>query len=107
MTYARLRLSNLEKTKAFRGSKEAEKMFLTGQKPHKSVGKDTLRRWLKLSLSSAGVDNNIFQGHSFWAAAGSKARHNGLSMEEILRRGHWSKESMFKKFYLRNISNKL
>ena len=94
----------LMKTKVFRVDKDSEKLFLSGLKPHKSVGRDTLRRWLKLSLSSAGVDTTIFQGHSFRAASGSNANHAGLSMEEILRRGNWSRESTFKKFYLRNVA---
>ena len=37
-----------------------KKLLISYQKPHKAVSKDTVGRWLKMDLKSAGIDTSIF-----------------------------------------------
>ncbi|GFO09337.1 tyrosine recombinase-like protein [Plakobranchus ocellatus] len=43
------------------------------QSPHNGVSKDTLARWIRLTLSKYGVSTRIFKAHSTRAAASSVA----------------------------------
>ena len=84
----------LDLTKNARGNEGSEKLFLSHLKPNKSVGCDSIRRWLKEALKDAGIDTAMFQGHSIRAATSSKAAVRGMSVKEILGMGSWSKSSL-------------
>ena len=51
----------LEMTKELRSTETS--LFISFVKPHKSVSRDTLSRWIK-RLNKAGIDTNIFTPHS-------------------------------------------
>lgn len=68
-------------------------------KPHKAVSRDTIGRWVKTVLSSAGIDTKKFKPHSTRAAAVSEASNASVSLDEILSTAGWSSESTFAKFY--------
>ena len=93
----------LDLTKNARGNEGSEKLFLSHLKPNKSVGCDSIRRWLKEALKDAGIDTAMFQGHSIRAATSSKAAVRGMSVKEILGMGSWSKNSVWQKFYNKEI----
>ena len=40
------------------------KLLVSYQKPHKSISKDTVARWLKQELKLAGIDTSTFGAHS-------------------------------------------
>ena len=86
-------------------SSEIKQLFVTYGTPHRPATNDTISRWIKNELKSAGVDIHAFQAHSCRAAAVSKAKQIGVSREVIMRRGCWSTESTFKKFYDKDIIN--
>jgi len=54
-------------------------------------------------LSLAGVDTKAFSGHSTRSAVSSKAKSCSLPVKEILSRGHWSKESVFQRYYSNSV----
>ena len=53
---------NLKRTTPFR--KDSKQLLLSHVKPHGPVRKDTISRWCKSVLSSAGIDTSKFKGHS-------------------------------------------
>ena len=68
-------------------------------KPHRAVSKDTIARWIKTLLKTAGVDVNVFSAHSTRAAATSTAHRKGGTISSILQVAGWSNVQTFAKFY--------
>ena len=52
----------LKRTTHFR--KDSKQLLLSHVKPHGPVSEDTISRWCKSVLSSAGIDTSKFKGHS-------------------------------------------
>lgn len=61
----------LARTGHFR--KQQHQLFLSFVKPHKPVAKDTISRWIKLTLKLAGIDMTVFTPHSTRAGSTSAA----------------------------------
>jgi len=61
--------------------------------------------WIVGYLKLAGVNTDLFKAHSTRSAATSKVAKAGVSLKEIVKRGRWSKESTFLKYYCKPISN--
>lgn len=80
-------------------------LFISYCKPYKKVTKDTIARWVKSVMQAAGIDNKIFKAHSTRAASVSKAHSCRLPLSTILRTAGWSKDSVFRKFYKKPITN--
>ncbi|GFN81283.1 Gag-Pol polyprotein [Plakobranchus ocellatus] len=89
----------LKRTRPLRTSNQ---LFISSQSPHNGVTKDTLARWIKLTLTKSGIDTSIFKAHSTRAAA---ARTSDVSL--VLRSAGWTKETTFAKFYNKPIVNNL
>ena len=62
-------------------------------------------RWIKTQLSLSGINTEEFSAHLVRGAAGSKAYSSGVSIQTILLKGHWAKESTFGRFNQRPIEN--
>ncbi|XP_050313121.1 uncharacterized protein LOC126748133 [Anthonomus grandis grandis] len=102
---ASLIVKYLEETKDIR-QKECEHFWLTYKKPHGPATKQTLSRWIKDTLKSAGINTSIFSTRSTRHASTSFAYQKGLSYEAIRTSAGWSKESsVVAKFYNRPIGN--
>ena len=86
-------------------STNIKQLFVTYGTPHKPATNDTISRWIKNELKSAGVDIEAFKAHSCRAASVSKAKQIGVTRQEIIKRGCWSTDSTFKKFYDKDIIN--
>lgn len=67
--------------------------------PHKGVSRDTISRWAKLGLESAGIDTSQFTVHSTTAATSSKAKERDLPLDVILATAGWGSAATFQKFY--------
>ncbi len=91
----------VKRTKDVRAKKT--KLFLSYVPPHMEVTTATISRWLKLSLTEAGVNTSVFKAHSIRSAATSKAANKGVSVDAILKTAGWTKASTFAKFYNRSI----
>ena len=75
-----------------------DQLFLTIQKPHKPVSRDTLRRWIKTVMTNAGTDTEVFKPHSTRAASASAAHTMGAPIQTILNARHWNNSCTFAKF---------
>lgn len=74
------------------------KLFIQTQKPHKFVSRDTISRWIKHTLCSAGIDTSIFTPHSTRAASTSAA-FSRVPLDTILKTAGWESQCTFRKFY--------
>ena len=77
-------------------------LFLSSQKPHRSVSKDTISRWVKDMMISAGIDPS-FVSHSSRSAASSYARTKGVSLREICDACGWANVKTFATHYQKEI----
>ena len=87
----------LERTKVLRGEHSA--LFISFHKPHNPVSKDTIARWVKATLSDAGIDTDIFSADSCRAASTSATKQAGMNLSEIIKSAGWSNERTFAKHY--------
>ena len=81
-------------------------LLITVGKPHKPATSNTVARWIKQELSDAGIDTSTYKAHSCRSASSSKAKEIGIPYTEILKRGGWSGDSTFKRFYDKSIIGK-
>ncbi|XP_057299198.1 uncharacterized protein LOC130629847 [Hydractinia symbiolongicarpus] len=84
-------------------SKEIAPLFVTFGKPHHAASKDTLSRWIKSAMTSAGIDTSVFSPGSCRLASGSKAKSTGVPLDVILKYGTWSRDSTFYRYYCRDV----
>ena len=78
-------------------------MVISIKKPHKRVGRDTIRKWTKMSLEKAGFDLDRFSAHSTRSASTSKAKAKGVSLGTILKPAGWKGSSTFAKFFHKRV----
>nr|CAH7725161.1 unnamed protein product [Callosobruchus chinensis] len=84
---------------------ETEYLFITFSKPHKRASKQTISRWVKNTLQSAGIDRSIFTPHSTRHASSSLALRRGVSLDVISGTAGWTEKSKcFAQFYNRSLS---
>ena len=63
-------------------------------------------KWIKDTISSAGIDTDVFKAHSTRSASSSKVKQVGIPYTEILKRGSWKGANTFTKHYDKHIINK-
>ena len=86
----------IERTKPLR---DCSKLLIRYIRPHKAVSKDTVARWLKVTLGLSGIDMEKFTAHSYRSASTSSNTAAGLSLTEILKTAGWSNAQTFLKYY--------
>uniref|UniRef100_A0A1Y1NBJ0 Tyr recombinase domain-containing protein n=1 Tax=Photinus pyralis TaxID=7054 RepID=A0A1Y1NBJ0_PHOPY len=87
--------------------KDQDFIFLSAKKPHATAKKQTLSRWVKQMLSSAGIDTSVFKPHSTRHSSTSAALRRGVSLETICRTAGWSEHTAtFAKFYNRRLTDR-
>ena len=91
----------IDKTKHLRANES--KLFIAMVKPHKAVTSSTIARWLRTMLEQAGIDSLSFGAHSTRGASASAAARGGITTEDILKAANWSSESVFQKFYHKEV----
>jgi hypothetical protein len=64
-------------------------------KPHNPVTSTTVGRWIEDQLKEAGIDTSIFLPTLPEGQRRLKTASFGVSIEAILKQGHWSNESTF------------
>lgn len=92
----------IKRTSKFRADQNSDKLVIAAIAPHKPVSSNTVSRWIKCFLKSAGINTEMFGAHSTRSAAASKAAKSGISLGAILRAGSWAQESTFGRFYNRS-----
>ena len=78
-------------------------LFISYIKPHNSVTKNTVSRWLKTVMSKAGIDVKKYCVHSIRSASASKAKSSLVPMDDILNSVGWSNARTFAKYYDKKI----
>ena len=91
----------LDKIKQLRENEN--RFFISFIKPHKAVTSSSIARWLRTILEEAGIDSSIFGAHSTHGASASAAARGGVTLEEILKAANWSSESVFQRFYHKEV----
>lgn len=91
----------LNRTHVIRG--DECQLFISFNKPHKKISRDTLSRWIKEVLKRAGIDINRFKPHSLRTAATSLAASKTVSISTIMAAVGWRRESTFATFYKKRI----
>ena len=87
----------LKRTKPLRSTET--NLFVSFTKPYKRVSRETLSRWVRTVMTSAGIDTIIFKPHSTRAAATSGAKTASVPIQEILKTAGWLSSRCFDKFY--------
>jgi hypothetical protein len=78
---------------------DRKQLLLSHVKPYGPVSKDTISRWIKSVLSSAGLDVTKFKSHSVRAASTSFLALNNCNIKDIMLSAGWSNEQTFQRFY--------
>ena len=87
----------LAKTSSIRNGND--QLWLSFQKPHKPVSKDTVACWINTVLGKAGINTACYSAHSTRSASTSAACVTRLPVDFIMKAAGWSNESTFQKFY--------
>ena len=95
----------------------SKQLLISYVQPHNPIGKSTVSRWIKTTLSMSGIDTSIFSAHSTRSASTSCAKMQNVPLATILRTAGWSSSNTFGTYYdktknltgtfARNIQNKL
>lgn len=81
-----------------------EYLFISYSNPFNRVSSQTLSRWVKDSMTKAGINTDIFSGYSIKHAATSTAFKRGLPINLIRKTAGWTENSgTFARFYNRPI----
>ena len=78
-------------------------LFISTIKPYKSVGAQTMARWIKTVLEWAGIDVTLFKPHSTRQAASTAAFKAAIPLDEILKKAGWSSAKTFRRFYFKHV----
>jgi len=79
--------SYLSRTESWRQGGH-DQLLLSTVAPHQPVVSSTISGWLKRTLYSAGINTDLFKGHSTRSASTSKAAISGAPITEILKTGN-------------------
>lgn len=89
--------------------RKSERLFVTYKKNnHVEASKDSVARWIVDTVKYAyqNADSETLQAvraHDTRKLSTSWALFNGLSAQEILKAAHWSAETTFTSFYLKDV----
>lgn len=83
--------------------RKGDKLFISYVKPYAAVTRNTISRWLKTVMASAGIDIFKYTAHSVRSASVSKAKVRLVPIENILSAVGWSNSKTFAKFYDKEI----
>ena len=81
---------------------EERQLFITSVEPHRKASRDTVARWIRDTLSAAGIDTDYFKAHSARGASVSKA-YRSVPLNIVLDAAGWSNARTFAKHYQRSI----
>jgi hypothetical protein len=87
----------IDRTEKLRGGHSP--LFIAISKPHRPVSRDTVSRWIKYTLTAAGIDMSIFTPHSTRSASTSAAHRAKVPIGSILATAGWANSSTFAKYY--------
>ena len=91
----------LDRTERLRtgSGNEDGKLLISYIKPHKSISKDTVARWLKTMLCKCGIDTKKYTAGSIRPASVSMAKARDVPIDTIMAKAGWTQENTFAKYY--------
>ena len=84
--------------------RKTTKLWISFNKPYKSISIQSVSRWIKIMLKAANIDTAKFSGHSTRHASTSKVAHKGTDINHILQTAGWASECSFTKFYYKPVA---
>jgi len=91
----------LKRTKKERKNSQ---LFIGLQAPYNAVSKNTISRWIKLTLYEAGINTETYKSHSTRAASTSAAVKT-VDISLVMKAASWSRASTFARFYNKQIED--
>ena len=79
--------------------RQSRKLFITTTTPHEGATLSTMSRWVKTTLSLAGIDTTVFSPGSTRAAAANAADRAGVPLQTIMSKAAWKTPTTFNKWY--------
>jgi hypothetical protein len=86
---------------------ELSQLLISYVKPNKPVSRETIARWCKNVLKSAGIDTKRFSCHSTRAVATSLAAEKSGDIDKIISSVAWSNAKTFQTFYKKPVEQTL
>ena len=80
-------------------------LLLCHVKPHGPASKDTISRWCKNVLKSAGIDVSKFTAHSTRSASTSFFAERNVNIKDIMMSAGWSNEITLQRYYYKPAEN--
>ena len=65
--------------------------------------KDTIARWLRITMQMAGINTEVFKAHSIRGASTSKCHSLHVPVETILKHARWTNATIFAKYYKKTV----
>ena len=84
--------------------RNSQTIFITTNPPFKGASSQTLRRWIRDTLTAAGVDMRIFNPCSTRAVSASKEAFTSGTLKAAMDKGQWRSENSFYWHYLRKVT---
>ena len=94
----------VDATSLIRTEHTLSSFFVTCVKPYRAASKDTIARWIKVSIHKAGVPDT-FSAHSTRSASTSADAARGVDEVSILKKAGWSSSCTFYRFYNKPIQH--
>ena len=85
---------------------QIKSLFITQIRSFKPASKDTIARWIRETLSKAGIDTIVFSPHSTRSTASSTAKKDRFPINTILKTGSWRSLKTFERFYDKEVVKK-
>ena len=79
-------------------------LFISFNKPHNKVSRETVCQWIKNVMVLAGIDANIFKPHSTRSASTSATAQAEQPLHEIMKVAGWKSDCTFAKYYDKTIT---
>lgn len=79
-------------------------LFIGIQRPYKPVTRSTISRWVKATLTLAGINTEKYKTHSARAASSSAAAKT-IDIAMVLKAAGWRRANTFAKFYNKKIED--
>ena len=79
----------------------SSRLFVSYEKPHDRVSRQTISRWILTVMRLAGVNTDKFKSHSVRSASVSKAHASGVPIQDIIKAGGWTTDDCFLRYYLK------
>ena len=92
----------IERTREHRNNED--RLMISYVKPHKAVTRDSIRRWIRVTMENAGINTEIYGAYSTRAASASKAASLNIPICNIMKTAGWARETTFTKYYLKNVT---